>query len=226
MKEEGMRRALFMTLGVSTMMLVLACGGGATATLAPGATPAPVGATVAPPPVGNICAGVPTFSPQTPGPVYPSDDVLKAKFPAEIGGNPVTNVQTGYYVSFICVLGDAEDIAKFSQTFGGNAAALTYGSGKVTVGDEDVTISAFRLAGGDSGQMIQNLGGLAAALGGDPEELANVTTTQTTMGGKPITVLTDADGDVTWIYPSGDTLWSVEGDTSEEAAGTVFAALP
>ena len=88
-----MRRALFVTIGAGMMMLVLACGGGTSATLAPGQTPAPVGQSTSPPvavPPGQACAGQPTFSLATPQPSFAQDTELIAKFPTTIDGQPVT----------------------------------------------------------------------------------------------------------------------------------------
>jgi hypothetical protein len=177
------------------------------------------------PPVGNLCAGMPTFNPSAPFPSFPADETLKAKFPTTIDGNPVTNVNSSFYIQFLCIFGDADAVARFTQAFGNNASAVSLGTGNVTIGDETVTISAFRLAGGDANQMLQHLPELAAAIGANPEDLGSITSTSKSLGGKNITVLTDADGDETWIYPSGDTLWSVSGDTSEDAAGKIFASL-
>jgi uncharacterized protein YfcZ (UPF0381/DUF406 family) len=169
---------------------------------------------------------MPTFSAQTPTPSFPADEALKAKFPTQIDGQPVTDVNSSYFIQLLCLLGaDADAIARFTQAFGNNATAASIGTGHVELGDETVTISAFRLAGGDANQMLQHLPELAQAIGADPAQFANATTSQTTIGGKTITVLTDEDGDVTWLYPSGDTIWSIDGDTDPDAAAKIFAAL-
>jgi len=224
-----MRRALFVTIGAGMMMLVLACGGGTSATLAPGQTPAPVGQPTSPPvavPPAEACAGQPTFSLATPQPSFAQDTELTAKFPTTIDGQPVRNAQSGYYLTFLCYLGNSEQVTRFTQSIPGtNLAQLSIGSAQATVGGESLTISAFRLPGGDANQIIQHFEEFAVAIGADPSSMAGSTRTQATIGGKAAYVFTDPDGDVTYVYPSGDTVWSVSGST-EEQAGTVFAALP
>jgi hypothetical protein len=219
-----MRRTLFMALAAGLVAIVAACGGGTAATQAPGVPGATTGPVVNPP-AGNLCAGMPTFNPQAPFPSFPADEALKAKFPAEIDGNPVTDVNSSYFIQFLCVFGDADAIGRFSQAFGNNATALSIGTGDVEIDGDSVTISAFRLAGGDANQMLQHLPELAQAIGADPAQFANTTTSQTNIGGKTITVLTDEDGDVTYLYPSGDTIWSIDGDTSPDASAKIFATL-
>lgn len=220
-----MRHALFVIIGAGMMMLVLACGGGASATPAPGAPGQPTTPAVAVPPA-QLCAGQPTFSLATPQPSFAQDNELNAKFPTTIDGQPVTGIQSGYYLTFLCYLGNTEQVNRFAGSVPGtNLAALSFGSARANVGGEDISISAFRLPGGDANQIIQHFAEFAVAIGADPSSITGSTQTQATIGGKAAYIFTDEDGDVTYVYPSGDTVWSVSGST-EEQAGTVFAALP
>jgi hypothetical protein len=220
-----MRRASFVIIGASMVMLVLACGGGAATTQAPGQVGQPTTPPVAVPPA-QLCAGQPTFSLATPQPSFAQDTELNAKFPTTIDGQPVTRVQSGYYLTFLCYLGNTDQVNRFAGSIpGSNLAALSFGSGRATVGGEEITISAFRLPGGDANQIIQHFNEFAVAIGADPSSISGSTQTQATIGGKAAYVFTDQDGDVSYAYPSGDTVWSVSGTTEEQAA-TVFAALP
>jgi hypothetical protein len=176
-------------------------------------------------PPAQICAGQPTFSLATPQPSFAQDTDLNAKFPAQIDGQPVEGVQSGYYLAFLCAIGDQAQIARFAAALPGtNLAGLSFGSGRATIGGETVSISAFRLPGGDANQIIQHFAEFAVAIGADPSSLTGNTSTPATIGGKNAYIFTDQDGDVTYVYPSGDTVWSTTG--TQEQADKIFAALP
>jgi len=228
-----MRRAVFMTLGASLVALVAACGGGgavATQLPAPGATPAPgaQATPAAPPPVdvSAICNGLPTFSLSTPQPSFRTDAELNAKFPTSIGGQPVTRVQSQYWIDFLCYYpNNGTAIGRFVSVFGSNLTAVTIGSGHVELDGNDITLNALRVGGGDAGTVVQHIGEFLLALGADPATIQGMQTSSTNLGGKNVTVVTDEQGDTTYIYASGDTAWSVA-DVTPEEAGTIFAALP
>jgi len=228
-----MRRALFMTMGAGLVALVAACGGGgavATQLPVPGATPAPgAQATPAVPPpvdVAAVCNGLPTFSLQTPTPSFRTDAELNAKFPTSIGGQPVTEVESQYWIDFLCYYpNNGTAIGKFVSVFGTNLSGVTFGSGHVELDGNDITIQALRVGGGDAGQVMQHIGDFLLALGADPATVQGMQTSTTSLGGKNVTVVTNENGDTSYVYASGDTAWSLN-DVTPEEAGTIFAALP
>jgi hypothetical protein len=176
--------------------------------------------------VSQFCAGLPTFSLEGPAPSFAQDAELNAKFPAQIDGNPVTGVQSSYYLTGLCYFGNTDTIARFAQSFPGtNMSAMSTGSARATVGEDDISIQALRVPGGNAAQMVANVEAFLIAIGVPPENTTGLTKTSANLGGRNVTVITDEDGDTTYVYPSGDTIFSVS-DCTQEQAGTIFAALP
>jgi hypothetical protein len=219
---------------VALAAAIVGCTGApAGPTLAPGQTAtaalptvAPGVVTPAPPVAGPLCAGMPTFSIDAEAtPVFAQDQALNAKFPAQINGQPVTDVQSGFWLQSMCYYGaSAEDMAAFLALFPANIAPqISSGSAQVDLDGESVFISAFRVPGADANIIFSHIPEFIAALGGDPATAADSTVTQGNVGGKNVYVVTDSDGDVSYNYVSGDTLFTV--DSSETAAAAVFAAL-
>jgi hypothetical protein len=217
------------------LLVVVACSA------APATTSTPAGGTAGPtqaatatialptaPPVGGgtECAASPTFSLASPVlPSFAPDPVIEALFPAEIDGQPVTNVQSASWIQSICFYGGQAQVDRLKATSSGGAllANLTFGSATANVGGSDVTIAAFRLAGQDGNAMVQNASLFVAGLtGGTPEPF---TTTQTNLGGKAIYVLTGQDGNITYAYVKGDTVITIDTADATQAA-TILAALP
>lgn len=228
-----MRPASFLTLGCGILLVVAACGGGATVTLAPGATlapgttPAPVVPTVAPPPVpvGNVCAGLPTFGLQTPQPTFAQDTALIALFPAQIDGQPVENVQGARWIEVLCFYSGEAAVQQFvSRLPNISFATLTYAFATVSVDDEDVSLGAFRTPGQDGNLIVQSFPQMVNAIGGSTDPVQG-TMSNANIGGKNVSVWTEADGDVSYLYVIGDSVFGV-GDVTESQAAKVFAALP
>ena len=182
------------------------------------------------PPLGSF--EIPSFA--IPSFAFPSfntnaDPELAAKFPTQVGGQPVTDVQTVNFMEFFSAFGggDAYEQARI-QAFvqllasaGIDASKLSFGNAKTTVNGNDVQIQAFRTPGGSAATFISLWPQLAAI-----DQTSNTPPTQGTanIGGKNVTTFTDSDGNVTYVYPSGDTVWSV--DTSDQAeAAAVFQAI-
>ncbi len=236
-----MRRLSFVTLGAGLLIFVIACGGGGGSTIAPGATPAP-GTTAAPgtpaapvgqttPPGGGdisqLCAGKPTFSiDASPQPTVAPDAALNARFPTEIDGQPVTDVRSYNYVDGSCFYGaSAEGMQNLAQFFSPQVLLqLSQGSAHATVDDEDVYISAFRTPGADPNQLFAHLPEFLAAIGVDQADIAGYSAEQGTIGGKNAYVITDPDGDKSYSLVSGDTVFTVN-DVTEDQAGIVFTAI-
>ena len=223
-----MRRGFSAFTGATiVVMLAAACGGAPAGTLAPGATPAPGGVTPAPVPVGNLCAGIPTFSLQTPQPVIPDDPQLNAKFPTQIDGQPVTNVSSTNYLHSTCYYsGASEDLARFLAIFPpASVPLISTGTADATVDGEEVQIDALRIPGTDPNAIFSNFPAFLAAFGVEPAEIPLYQVSQTSLGGKNVHVVTDPDGDKSYSVVSGDTVFTANNATEAQAA-TIVAAIP
>jgi len=190
-----------------------------TAAVTPAVTPPPVGG-------GSECAPFPTLNPASFAvPSFAPDPAIESKFPAQIDGSTPTEVQSGSWLQFICYYSGQSGVDQLKSQ-GGNSALisnLTFGSAKYTVGDNEVTVQAFRVAGADGNAIIQNISQfVAAAFGSSPEPF---TTSQANIGGKNVTVVTNSDGTVSYAYVIGDTVISVS-DVDQDQAATIFAAFP
>jgi hypothetical protein len=195
-----------------------------TPTLAPGATPAPTQEPTLPPAVGgDLCAGQPTLSAEAPAPSFAQDATLNSRFPTQVDGQPVTDISSVFWVQSTCYYGGS--LAGLAALFpAGTVQQISTGNAQVELDDETVYISAFRFPGADPNVIFSHLGEFTAALGGDPTDAANSTVTNANLGGKNVYVITDPDGDVSYHYVSGDTIWTVDAST-EATAGKVFAAI-
>jgi len=238
-EEGGNVNRLTLAAVTAVVLVIAACGGTAAPTQTPaGATPPPGGATpggtaagtpqATAPPVagGSECAPYPTLNPASYAlPSIAPDPQLEAIFPAQIDGQPVTNVQSGSWLQSICVYGGQAEVDKIKARAGGGVilSNLSYGSADATVGGQDVTLEGFRIAGADGNAVIQNLSLFVAGITGQTPQ--PYTTSQTTIGGKPVWVITDSEGKVSYAYVKGDTVVSVS-DVSAEDAATIVAALP
>ncbi len=238
-------RVSFALIGsVALAMAIVGCGSGTPGgsatpgtTLAPGATATPAGSTPAPTvpgtttgPTGGVvltgheCDAVPTFSIANPNPSFPQDETLNAHFPATIDGQPVTDVTSTQWLYFICMTGGQAAVQQAVNQGGGsfNLATLSWGSATANVDGEDVDLTAFRTAGGDSNSMVQYLS-LLAAQSGTTIDVSNVT--QANVGGKNVFTWTDSDGTKNYAYPSGDTLIFFDSVTDSQAT-KILTALP
>ena len=126
--------------------------------------------------------------------------------------------------------GTQAQIQQLSQSlagFGIDLNKLSGGSAEATVGGEDVELQALRAPGGDASQIVTHYNEIAAVFGqvfGNAEPTSAPTMTQASVGGKNVTVATDADGNKTYLYANGDTLWIVDNMTDDQA-GTILGAL-
>jgi hypothetical protein len=182
--------------------------------------------------VAGSTEGAPSFAiPSFAVPSFAPDNDLAAKFPKTIDGQPVTNVQTYLFVDLLGFGGRNEaQIQQLSQSlagFGIDLNKLSGGSADATVGGEDVQLQALRAPGGDASQIVTHYNEIAAVFGqvfGNAEQTSAPTMSQANVGGKNVTVATDADGNKTFLYANGDTLWIVD-NTTDDQAGTILGAL-
>jgi hypothetical protein len=198
-------------------------------TLAPGATPAPTqapGPTQTPPPVdvGQVCGATPTYSVDAPTPSFAQDETLNARFPTQVDGQPVTGVNSGFWLQSMCYYGSSsEALARFIAIWPPNTAQLiSTGYAHVELDGESVSIQALRVPNSDPTIIFSHIPEFIEALGGDPADAANTTVTTKNIGGKNVYVVDD-DGDLSYDYVSGDTIWSIS--DSEDVAAKVFAAI-
>jgi hypothetical protein len=166
---------------------------------------------------------VPSFNP---------DNDLAAKFPKTIDGQPVTNVQTYLFVDLLGFGGGNQDkiqqLAQSLAAFGIDLNKLSGGSADATIGGESVQLQALRAPGADANQIVAHYSEIAAVFQqvlGTSGPTAPPTMSQASLGGKNVAVATDADGNKTYLYANGDTLWIVDNMTDAQA-GTLLSALP
>jgi hypothetical protein len=168
---------------------------------------------------------MPTFSLNTPAPSLPADTQLTARFPAQIDGNPVTDIQSAYWIAAICMFqGEAGAQQMLQNLPGSGLEQMSIANASATVDDEEVQITAIRIPGQDANLIITNFDAFARAIG--MEDAADrPTITPANIGGKNAYISTDADGDVSYGFASGDVFFTVS-DVTQEQAAIIFAAIP
>jgi hypothetical protein len=226
---QGLLLVLFLAACTGAPAATPTVGPGATSPAAtpPEATQVPAVPTATPAAVGgHECDAIPTFSLENPEPSFPPDTALLSAFPQQIGGQPVTEVTTFSFAALLCLFGGQAAVDEFrSELQGGlDIALLSMGTAEVTIDDESISLVAFRLAGRSGTEIIASFAQLAAIAAGESGEPEAEFSTQT-VGGKSVTVVTDQDGDVTYLYVVGDILWALSDVTPEQAA-TILAGLP
>ena len=216
---------------VAAMLAVAACGGTATPTVPPINVPSIAIPSIAIPsiaiptlPGGSIA--IPTFA--LPSFDTNADPALAARFPTQIAGQPVTDIQTVRFMDFLTLLGssDPAQATAFTQamaSIGVDPRTLTEGTGMATVNDSTVPFEAIHTPGVDANRFIQVMPQLSVLF--SPEDQPP-TLGQATIGGKNVTTLTDpSTGDVSYLYANGDVVWSVNSSDQAEVEA-VLAALP
>ena len=174
---------------------------------------------------------IPSFAiPSFAIPSFASDPDLAAKYPTTIDGQPVTGLQTFFFLDLLKAFESEAQIQAITSalgSFGLDANTVSAGSAKATVDGSDVTIGSLRAPGADANQIIAHYNDIQAAVNtamGQPAPSSPPTLTQSNLGGKNVTLSTDSDGIVTYLYASGDTLFQIS-DANDDQAGKVLAAL-
>jgi hypothetical protein len=149
--------------------------------------------------------------------------VLASKFPKTVAGNPVTGVTTAKIVDFFNQLGTTDvQIGTTRQALaavGINLDTVIFGTATATVDGSPVSFQAIRVPGQDANKLIDAYKLITPLEEGE-------TLNKETVGGKNATVVRSADGYAsTWLYASGDIVWSLDTSDAKEAEA-VFAALP
>jgi hypothetical protein len=222
------RRSLFVpATALSAAILFAACGSsGTTAPSVAGAAPTSAAATTA---VSTPAAPAATQgSVNTSVPSFATDSGLAAKFPATVDGQPVTNVQTALFADVMRQSPGTTDaefqaLSQKLSAIGIDFATMSFGSGQATVDGKQVAITGLRTPNSDANKIIQNYGAIVDAFGSPPETLP--TMSQSTAGGKTVTLSVDSNGTTTTLYVSGDTLFILR-DLTDSQKGKIVAALP
>lgn len=206
---------------LATIMVLTACSSSPAGTAGPGASGTPGAAT----PVVTSGAQPTLAIPSLAIPSFTSDQDLVARFPTEIDGQPVSAPSTVRIAEFLQAFSqDPGQISEFANKLneaGLDISTISFGTASATVNDETVQIQAIRTAGADAARFMQAYEALNGLFSPD-QPLP--TLTQATIGGRNVTVSTDEDGEVTYLYVSGDVLWIVAG-VDESSAATILAAL-
>jgi hypothetical protein len=206
---------------VAAALAVAACGGTATPTVPTVNVPSIAIPSIAIPTLPGGSIAIPTFDTN-------ADPALAARFPTQVAGQPVTNVQTVRFMDFLTLLGssDPAQATAFTQamaSIGVDPRTLTEGTGMATVNDSTVPFEAIHTPGVDANRFIQVMPQLSVLF--SPEDQPP-TLGQATIGGKNVTTLTDpSTGDVSYLYANGDVVWSVNSSDQAEVEA-VLAALP
>lgn len=231
-----MRSTALVRGGFVAAMLLLAACGSSPASSPTGSGPVLPGSTVAaqstptaaPVAAGAECAGLPVYNPASPNAsfAYASDKTIEAKFPAQIDGQPVTSVTSGRLVEMLCEFGGQAGIdalrTSIPVTF--NLMNMSVGSAEATVDGASVILSAFRIPGADAGQLLQDLASLASGSGSDTPRFTLAELKDATVGGKAVKTWTDATGNTSYIYVTGDTMLMIDSVTPAQAE-KIFSAM-
>jgi len=216
---------------VATALAVAACGSTPAASTLPTLPAVP---SFAVPSIAIPSIAIPTLpvgSFALPGFSFSNGDpTLTSRFPTQIAGQPVTNVYTVNFISFFQAFGqsDPESSARL-QAFvqllasaGIDATQVSFGSASVTVNGDEDQFQAFRTPGSDATKFVALYPQLAALNQSDtPPPVVGTAN----IGGKSVSTFTDVSTEtVTYIYPSGDVVWSMDTRFPDDAAA-VFGAL-
>ena len=155
------------------------------------------------------------------------DPVLAAKFPATIDGQPVTGVQTGLYSDILQQFSSSsEELQKATAMFasiGIDFSRMSFGAATATVDGTTVALEALRTPDTDANKIVQNYALMVGGLDASPPPPP--TMSQSNISGKNVTLAVASDGRTTVLYPTGDTLFLIQGTTDSQTA-KILQALP
>lgn len=208
---------------LATIMVLTACSSSPAGTAGPSATGTPRAVST---PATTSGTQPPLTIPSIAVPSFSSDADLAARFPTVIDGQPVSTPTTVRFGEFLQAFVQDQSrlqpfVARLNEV-GLDLNSMSFGTATATVNDETVQIQALRTSGADAGRFLEAFESFNELF--NPEDPLP-TLTQATIGGKNVTLATDQDGDVTYLFVSGDILWQMS-DVDESTAATVLAALP
>jgi len=203
------RSAAGLAMLVGAALLIAACGPAANATTAP--TPTTPAATEA---AGSEApsSGLPGFSFVLPS--FTADTQLEALFPDSIGGKTMA-VSSMNGTDFLSMGTASKDVQTALQQLGKSPSDLSVAYGSTL----EVTIFAFRIKGVPADQFLGKY--LASTAQG-----AGVT--DASYGGKSVKKVVNGGQGGTYIYLSGDILWTVggTGTLTDALLNEAFSKLP
>ncbi len=204
-------KALTLAVIAGASLVLAACGQAATPTSAPGATRAALATQAA--------ATQAPGATQGPGLSFtiPSEDkALEALLPDQIGGQPTQKLS----MTGATFLGDGgsstNDFTTILTRLGKSPADLSVAGAST----DALQVFAFRVKGVDANQLFQAFVQLASSAQGDVVSDANI-------GGKAVKKVVTVDGAVSYIYASGDVLFTVDvsSDTDPALLTEAFSKL-
>jgi hypothetical protein len=171
------------------------------------------------------CSAYPTFSVAASSqPSFPSDAALLAKFPAQVAGQPTSDLQAVPFFGLLCLVGGQAAVDKLAQSgsaLGIDFSTVSFGSFDAQVDGSSATVNAIRTPGQDAGKLIANFGLFGAFAG---LNLNGTGLSSGNVGGKNVQLTAaDAGGTRTYIYVSGDTLFIIDGEPETTAAAILQA---
>ena len=222
------------TLAVA-VMAVTACASAEPATLAPGANPpsseAPIQTPVGTPrPASEKCTGIPTMEPGNVDsiPKFSPDPALAPVFPNVFGGM-APGITFGRWMDAACVFGGETVVQDYvarlpNVDFETLMWANAFDTSETSF--DSIQLAALRTPGHDADELSGLFLPLVfGAVGSEPDEFV-YTQSSAIVGGKNVTLWTDTNnGEVTYAYVSGDTIYGLTKAT-RDVAETVFAEFP
>ena len=215
-----------LAIGVAIVVVLTACGGGSTPLPSIGAGDSPAASSTT---SGSSSAGgsfAPVTTPSAGVPSLPavtsshSDPALEALLPAEVSGTPMQR-SSATLASLLDSGGDRSAIDAFLQGLGKSESDGTIAAAFDPTNTFGGGIFAFKIAGVNSGVL------LPAIVSVEKSDLgAGATTTQATVGGKSVTVVSVGNGvnDTEWVYGHEDVVFVVHA-ADEAHAATFLQAL-
>jgi hypothetical protein len=200
--------------GLATLLgaalLMAACGPAANATTAP--TPTTAAATEAAGSEAPASDGLPGFSFVLPS--FTADTQLEALFPDSIGGKTMA-VSSMNGTDFLSMGTASKDVQTALQQLGKSPSDLSVAYGSTF----EVTIFAFRIKGVPADQFLGKYLGSTAQ---------GATVTDASYGGKSVKKVVNGGQGGTYIYLSGDILWTVggTGTLTDALLNEAFSKLP
>jgi hypothetical protein len=194
-------KALTLAAMAGAALVLAACGQAGAPTGAAGATQAAVATQAATQAPGATAGPGLSF-------VLPNEDKdLEALLPDQIGGKPVQKLSMAGTSFLVGGGSSSDDFTKILTQFGKSPADLSVAVG----GTDSIQLGAFRVKGVDANQLFQSFLQLASSAQGDVVSDANV-------GGKSVKKVVTVDGDVSYIYASGDVLFTVDSTSDTDPA--------
>ncbi len=204
------------------MSLLVACGSSSPGQTGSSASqPQPPASTngAVPSPVGT--APSTSASPQSLPPADGShaDPALEAQLPAEVSGTQLQR-SSATFIDILNAGGDRTTIDAFLQRIGKTEADGTYAAAFDPTAALSGGIFAFKVSGADTATLLAGITALEASDLG-----AGASTTQATVGGKVVTVVSIGSGvnDTEWIYGRGDVVFVVHAADETHAAAYLQA---